>query len=277
MFSNEYLLNLQIIQTFFVSAVSGSISSALTTILDHPEKIIDFLANSLPAQSSYFIQILLVFTFLFQGLDLIRAYPLGSALIRSFMGPRLTKKERSKPWNGIYPLEDPPEFSHAETFAQIVLFYVMIFVYSSISPITCVFLCFCFFFLESGYRYHFIHNHHNHPDSGGKIWKGFIHVLMASILIGQLTVMGALGLKKALYSIPTLSPLLAITILFMIFVTPRRMHASEFLPAVLCMEWDHQYEAQECDADFAKGQYLQPALQHPRLFPEEDGDEGSST
>ena len=256
-----------------MSAVSGSISAAITTIIDQPEKIVQFFAVSLPAQSSYFIQILLVFTFLFQGLDLLRVQPLRSSLLRRFLGPNLTKKERSKPWNGLNPLEDPPEFDHAGTFAQIVTFYVVLFVYASISPITCAFLWFCFLVLESGYRYHFIHNHHPHPDSGGKIWKGFFHVLVASILIGQLAVIGALGLKKAVYSIPALSPLLAMTILFMIFETPRRIQASEHLPAVLCMEVDQQYETQECDPDFARGEYLQPALQHPRLFPDEDDDD----
>jgi Calcium-dependent channel, 7TM region, putative phosphate len=58
------------------------------------------------------------------------------------------------------------------------------------------FLLLCFLLLESGYRYHFIHNVKPTPDSGGKLWPGFIRVLIASQLIGQCTLFGLLVLKR---------------------------------------------------------------------------------
>lgn len=107
-----------IIQTFFVSAISGSISAEITNIMQEPSQIIDLLANSLPAQSSYFMQILLASTFLLQSMELLRVHPLSMALLRRFVGPNLTKRERRRTWYGINSLEDPPLFWHAETFAQ---------------------------------------------------------------------------------------------------------------------------------------------------------------
>lgn len=176
-----------IVQTFFVSTVSGSITSELANMIDQPENIALFLGNSLPAQSSYFIQIVFVFTFFIQGLELLRVVPLSYAFARRFVGPRLTEKERKRKWFFIHPLEDPPPFYLADFFAQIILFYVIFFVYSSTSPITCVFLFGCFLILECGYRYHFIHNFKNEADSGGRIWKGFINLLMSSVVIGQVS------------------------------------------------------------------------------------------
>jgi calcium permeable stress-gated cation channel len=88
--------------------------------LDNPEEMITLLANSLPAQSSYFIQIIFVFTFFVHGVELLRIYPLGMALLRRFVGPNLTKKEKRSTWNYIHSLEDPPDFFHAETCAQMV-------------------------------------------------------------------------------------------------------------------------------------------------------------
>jgi hypothetical protein len=140
----------QIIQTFFISTISGSLTSELANMIDNPEKIVQLLANTLPTQSSYFIQLMFVFTFFFHGLELLRVTPLGYALIRRFVGPNLTAKERQKKWKGLYSLEEPPSFWHAETFSQIVLFYVVFFVYSTMSPITSVFLAGCFVILESG-------------------------------------------------------------------------------------------------------------------------------
>lgn len=128
---------MQIIQAFFVSALSGTITAELANFLEQPEKIVDLLATSLPTQSSYFIQICLVFTFLLQGLDLVRAYPLGLAILRRYVfGPNLTPDERKKSWGMFRSLEDPPEFWHAELLAQVMLFFVVFFVYSVIAPIT---------------------------------------------------------------------------------------------------------------------------------------------
>lgn len=267
----------QIVQTFFVSAISGSITAELANILDNPEQLVTLLANSLPAQSSYFLQIIFVFTFLLQGLELLRGYPLLLAFIRKFVGPRATIKERRKAWGFIASFEDPPEFFHAETFAQIVLFYVVFFVYATIAPITCVFIFLCFLLCESGYRYHFIFNVKKDPDSGGKIWKGFMYVLLASMILGLVTLMGFLALKEALYAVPTLLPLVGIIVLFVFTVVPHRIRVADNLPTMVCAEIDRQRNQEGVGMEFAARKYLQPALQHPRLYPEEPCEDDDSS
>jgi hypothetical protein len=56
-----------IIQTFFVTAISGGLLSTLSDLIEQPTQIINLLANSLPTQSTFFIQILLVDTFINMG------------------------------------------------------------------------------------------------------------------------------------------------------------------------------------------------------------------
>jgi hypothetical protein len=56
-----------IIQTFFVTAISGGLLSTLSDLIEQPTEIINLLANSLPTQSTFFIQILLVDTFINMG------------------------------------------------------------------------------------------------------------------------------------------------------------------------------------------------------------------
>jgi hypothetical protein len=251
--------------------VSGTITAELSNILDDPENIIKLLANSLPAQSSYFIQICFVFTFFLQGFDLVRAYPLGMAFFRRYIvGPRLTAKERRKTYGMFNSLEDPPEFWHAEIFAQVILFFVVFFVYSTIAPITSFFLCGCFLICESGYRYHFIHSYKTTPDSGGKLWQGFIQVLMVSMFIGELTLVGLLVLKKTVYAIPALAPLIAITFLFSIIVIPKRRHVASHLPTMMCVELDKKNSEEEnANSHFAAREYLQPDLRAEPVHPEE--------
>ena len=266
----------QIVQTFFVSAISGSITAEISNILDNPEDVIDLLANSLPAQSSYFIQIIFVFSFFVHASELLRAHPLGTALLRRCIGPNLTRKERRQTWKSFNSLEDPPPFYHAEVTSFFGLFFVVYFVYAAIAPITCVFLVLCFAVCETGYRYHFIHNFQPNPDSGGKIFSSFIWVILSSMLIGQLTLLGFLALKKAVYSLPALAPLMGLTILYMILVVPKRHAVSEYLPTNMCAELDRKHKAALNDIrephvrQFEKGQYLQPALQHPKIYPDDD-------
>jgi hypothetical protein len=82
------------------------------------------------------MQILLAQTFLMQAMEMLRVYPLSVTFLRSFIGPSLTEKERSKPYGMLRPLSDPPEFWHAETFAQIVLYFMVLFVYAAIAPVS---------------------------------------------------------------------------------------------------------------------------------------------
>jgi hypothetical protein len=227
-------------------------------MIENPESIIDLLANSLPAQSSYFIQILLALTFLMQSLEFLRVYPLGMAFLRHYIGPNLTKSERHQTWGGINALEDPPEFWHAETLAQIILFFMVFFVYAPIAPVTTFFLYFCFILIESGYRYQFIHNYPRPFDTGGKLWIVFIQFTLACMLISQLTLIG-----------PAMGPLTAVTILFVIFINRQHTGVTKHLPTRNCIITDRIHTENGVDDNFfARGKYLQPALRAVRVEPE---------
>jgi len=182
-----------------VSALSGSVTAELTNIIENPDSILTLLANSLPAQSSYFIQIALAQTFFLQAIEKLRIYPLGLALLRRFIGPRLTAKERRRSFGWIASLDEPPDFWHAETFAQLILFYMVFLVYSTIAPVTSFFLCFCFILTESGYRYEFIHNYPRNFETGGVLWKDFIKFVLGSMVS---TVCGMCGMHSLHYCCP---------------------------------------------------------------------------
>jgi hypothetical protein len=101
-----------ILQTFFVSAISGSIIEELSEMLQEPQKIVDKLAETLPEQSTKFIQFLLVDSSITLGIELLRVSPVATAIIRSKLGPNLTEKESNTTWMGLRPLADPEGFRH---------------------------------------------------------------------------------------------------------------------------------------------------------------------
>lgn len=88
--------------------------------MNNPASIVSLLATSLPAQSTYFIQVIFVTTVTFGGTELLRIVPVVMAMLRSYIGPRLTEKERQTTFMGLRPLCDPSGFSHASVASQTV-------------------------------------------------------------------------------------------------------------------------------------------------------------
>lgn len=263
------LSTFMIIQTFFVTAIGGSLMSELSAMLQEPEKIVDLLANTLPTQSTFYIQILLVDTFLNMGLELIRISPIVIAAIRGQVGPRLTEKERSTTWWGLRPLCDPSEFEHANLLAGTVLYFMVYFVYATIAPVTTFFMFLCFLLMAAGYRHQFVYIYPTFPDSGGKLLAAFLRLLPACMIIAQVTIVGMLALNTAAVASAMMFPLLIITILFTIYIQQKHFAMTEHLPSKDAIAMDiKNRESGEMHFDFVKDKYIQPELRQREVLPE---------
>jgi hypothetical protein len=114
---------------------------------------------------------------------------------------------------------------------------------------------------------------HNYPvafDTGGQLWYDFLHFILASILIAQVTLVGYLILKQSKYAGPALGPLIFLTVLFVLFISKHHKYVTRYLPSRNCLEIDG--EAGNTDFTFVKGEYLQPALRRLYAEPEVAGE-----
>jgi hypothetical protein len=142
------LATFMIIQTFFVSAISGGLVEALADIAEDFTDVVPLLANSLPSRSTYFIQLLLVSTAVGVAfMESLRVVPVVISCIRGLIGPKLTEKQRNTPFLGLSPISIPPAFPHAVAMAQVVLYFMVFFVYSVVAPLTNYFLVLGFLFM----------------------------------------------------------------------------------------------------------------------------------
>ena len=154
-----------IIQTFFVSAISGGLLDQLKEIIDNPLSTIDLLANSLPGQSTFFGQLAFVGTVNFVAMENLRVVDLSTALLRRFIGPSLTEKQRQTTFMGIRPLADPRDFEHDSNMAQIcVLYFMIVLVYQTIAPVSSFILGFCFLILRPACLHQFVYIYSATPD-----------------------------------------------------------------------------------------------------------------
>lgn len=258
-----------IIQTFFVSTIGGSIMAELEKLVNNPLDIIDVLSKELPGQSTFFIQILIVDTAINMGIELLRVVPLAMALIRRFVGPRLTEKERETTWMGIRPLSDPQEFEHADVLSGTVLYYLVFFVYATLAPITAWFMLICFSLLAAGYRHQFVYIYPTFPDSGGKLWAAFFKLLPSLMLIAQFTMVGILALSKSAVASAMMIPLVVVTVLFTVYINQKHFALTEFLPAKDALAVDLRNNiGGEMNLEFLKDKYIQPELQDREVWPE---------
>jgi hypothetical protein len=231
--------------------------------------IIDLLANSLPKQSTYFIQILLVDTSISLSVELLRVSAVAQASIRALIGPNLTEKERQTTWMGIRPLADPTDFGHADLMSIIVLYFVVYFVYAVLAPITSAFMLICFLLIGSAYRHQLVYIYPTDPDSGGCLYVQFMQLMPSCILIGEVTIVGFLALKKTPAASALMIPLLIITVLFVIYLGQQHFKMTKFLASSQCMDTDRKNNAgRPMDMGNMKGQYIQPELREKRKYPE---------
>jgi len=89
------------------------------------------------------------------------------------------------------------------------------------------------------------------------------------VLIGFYVHSGLTYDCSTVYALPALMPCGMATILFAIFVLPRRYHVANFLPTVLCAQVDKTFQQTGDNVKFfAAKAYLQPALKAEHLYPE---------
>jgi hypothetical protein len=206
------------------------------------------------------MQLLVVSTCVGTLVELFRVVPLLYSLGRTHIGRRLTEKERNQAVGLLKPLSIVDKIHYSRLQARYLLYFMVMFVYSTISPLTNWFCVFFFLFLGSVYRYQFVFNYPNTPDTGGEIWLTFMRVILACIVVAQLTVVGFLFLKVATIAAALMIPLVVITCLFIIYVSQCHFVIGKYLPARTCRSQDLANEDDEVDYSEFKNSYKNPAL-----------------
>lgn len=257
-----------------MASLAGSITSTLSKV-DRLSDIFLYLARTLPPQSIFFIQLTLISTVLGLGSELLRTTALVQAAFRQRLGPRLTAEDRQAPFCGLRPLGNPRFFLHAQVLANTTLHFMILYTFTVLSPIVSYVLLFSFLCSEVGYRHQFIYIYPPTLDSGGQIWIKFTTITMVCMTVAEVILLTYMGLARAGKQLFMMIPLVAITILFNVYIRQRHFTVARHLSSETCVKVDDaRHDANEGN-DFMKDEYLQPALRGfeadqvaPRMDPE---------
>lgn len=234
------------------------------------------LATSIPGQVKSFIQFVLVNVFIQSGLELLRVAKVGKAFVRSKIGPNLSEKERNSAYMGLEPLTTPEEMNFPLPFAEIVLYCMILLVYSCIAPIMSYVMFIIFVILLVTYSNQFIFIYSVHFDEGGALWARLMRILCFALVIAQVTLIGIMSIKNSALSSSLLVPLCWFTIFFSLYLEQQHYKVTNHLPSTICRKVDAMNHG-KLDKSFLHGQYVQPALKQKILLPDNFDDEENNT
>lgn len=252
-----------IVQTFFISAIAGSIVSDMEALLDDPVgKIQNILATKIPIQAVTFMSLVFVKASVGLMTELLRVWAIIFAVLHYLLAPNLTQEEKESDWMGLMPLCNPGGLWFAWYFADVVLMFVVLFVYSVLSPISSVLMLAVFFLLQVVYRNQLIYVYDPSNDAGGKYWGHFVWYVIVSMLIAQFTTLAVLSLNQS-KSAPLMAPLIIASILFWRYLNTQHFRVASTLPVVECHAVDAEFEEEGLTYEFVQDAYKQTSLLHP--------------
>ncbi|EER00006.1 hypothetical protein Pmar_PMAR024483, partial [Perkinsus marinus ATCC 50983] len=128
-------------------------------------------------------------------------------LFRRCLGSNLSEKERSRPWLFLDPLSAPVELNHPRVLSTIMLFFMILFVYFVMSPISSFVMAMAFSFFSLVYKNQFAVVYAPSCDTKGELWTRAIRFILACLISAEFTVMGVLAIKEAAVVAPLMLPL----------------------------------------------------------------------
>mmetsp|Transcript_18688 Transcript_18688/g.31106 ORF Transcript_18688/g.31106 Transcript_18688/m.31106 type:complete len:755 (+) Transcript_18688:110-2374(+) len=175
----------QVINVFFVTIIAGSIFTALSTIIENPSSAVEILAKSIPLQSSFYINYVMLLSMQGHAMSLWRPVPL---LLRwVFLKLGSTRRDYR---NAGAPGTDP----FAMNFTQHMLIFLIVTTYSTLASLITLFgfLYFCFAYLAARYNslYVFVPEY----DGGGIFWPSIFVRMCFALLLYQFTLVGVFGI-----------------------------------------------------------------------------------
>ncbi|EQC26351.1 hypothetical protein SDRG_15838 [Saprolegnia diclina VS20] len=250
----------QFIQIFFVSVFFGSfltIVDNIRAILDSPSSIINLLGRSIPAQASSFMSFLIIKTGLSLSLELLRVVPYLLSRVYLVCAPQLTKRERSMPWYGLRPLNEPGELQYSMLLPDYYQAVLLTLTFSPMSPLMAYFGALFFALSDVVYRRQLLFVYDPNVHTTGAYWPHLYSFVITALVVAQCTLLGVLSLKQAPGPATAALVLPVLTLLFHFHVAALYPRTAANLPLLECCRLD---VLRSPGATFPPTTYVQPAL-----------------
>lgn len=223
--------------SLYISVTAGGVWKSLADIIDRPTNILILLGESMPFMVGYFVSLLVTKILVGLPTTFLRFGALSKMCLRRMLSPpsKLTQRELDEmysPENVLYGWEFP---------AQIFVIMI-IFMYAVICPVILPFGTLYFGFSLIVYKKQIIYVYQPVFESGGAMFPGSLQKTIFSLVLGQLTFIGYLFTRKAIFQGLFLFPLPFATIWIMKYFDKYYANSSTKLSLERAREYDRVSE-----------------------------------
>ncbi|GES81939.1 DUF221-domain-containing protein [Rhizophagus clarus] len=224
---NKYFSFL-LVTVLLIFTVVGTWLSAFEDIAQNPTKITITLAKNLPRVAPFFINYVVL-----QG---IAIYPSRILMIKDIAMACLLRVVVASTPRDFAESSTPPLIYYGQELPPAVFVFVLVLVYSSITPIILLFGTIYFFFGYICYKYLLLYVYFHPYESAGNLWPKMFRGIIIGLYIFQLLMIGYMSLRKSYYLSASLMPLLVITAIYYYIVKEAYSRSSEYVPLSLLRE-----------------------------------------
>ena len=193
---------------FLVYTFAGSIATKMNMLKEYaesPAEIINLFATTLPAQATFFMNLIMLAALSIQPLELMRAVPLILVkLKRRFLASSI--------YDHLQVMTEDVAFQELYAFPMLV--FLIMCAYATLAPFLTVFVVayFGIGYVVNLNQLLYVYNVPFH--TGGKQFPVVFRCCMVAIVMSQLLVTGVLGLKRMAIPSALMIPLMAFTVWF---------------------------------------------------------------
>ncbi|CAM6106765.1 unnamed protein product [Calypogeia fissa] len=250
----NYLL-FMLVNVFLGNVVAGTAAEQLRLFINSPTSISNVLGKAIAQRATFFITYIMVDGWTNNAAELVRVKPF---LLYHFKVATMVRTEedrdRATPVGSIrYTVAVP----------RLGLYFLLGFVYSTISPLILPFIIIYLVAAYVVYRNQVVHAYDQKYESAGAYWPVMFTYVIVGLLTMHATLIGLLALKDAVASFPCLVPLPIGTILFWYYCRLRFEGGFRCYPLEEARAKDIKETENEPDLD--KKAFLETAYLHPAL------------
>jgi len=179
----------------FLILVGGSLFNQIDALIKSadPGAFARLLATALPGASAFFLNMMLMGSFLMFGVELSMIASYGVKLVMNVIQPEAMKTQRM-----LDEEKKPPSIVWGKIVPPMIFIIMVAFVYMPIVPLMEPFACLYFGGWWLVWKHQCLHVYRQEFEGGGLLWDKIFGFVMACLYMAEVVVIAYLGLKVSL-------------------------------------------------------------------------------
>ncbi|KAG0231838.1 hypothetical protein BGW42_008587 [Actinomortierella wolfii] len=223
----------QIFNVVLIFTIVGTLVQTIDKVYHDLSELARILAESLPKVAPFFVN----FTIL-KGIGLfpVQMLQIGEVFQQTF------KNLCAKTPRDYAESRAPPDLKYGVVYANTLLVFIIILLYSTIKPVILIFGVIYFMIGYIAFKYELLYVYFHPNESGGLAWPMVYNRAVVGLLIFQLTMVGLFIINKSFIFAALLGPLMVCTIWWWWWTNNAYRVTAQYVPLELLRSTIVEYE-----------------------------------